>query len=118
MIIKVPSNTTILRLVINHRERFHPQDWYFDEPFANDVHPGEYALDVDADPVPALLWVCAFVSGALEAEDLLLDQYVWTSDTDGLGSPVYVGGIKLGKGFQIHRHLKIPPYLFTNRLTS
>ena len=108
-------NITLLRLVVNNRELFHNQDWYFDEEFANiPLNLGNYILDGNEDEGAwALPWaaLCAYAYlnvGLPEMWDIF-KEYRWTTDVDNEGNMVYVGGTKHKGGlFQIHRHLEDP----------
>ena len=107
-------NITLLRLVVNNRELFHNQDWYFDEEFANiPLKLGWYALGddhgIDVGMPSATLCAHAYLTTSLPAMWNLFKEYRWTTDMDNGGNLVYVGGTKHKGGlFQIHRHLKDP----------
>jgi hypothetical protein len=115
MIIKVPPNTTLLRLIINNPDKFYKQDWYFNEEFANKDVGGIYT-DTPYNTLPAAVYAYRYLkSKGFE------DYYMWTNDFDSKGDRVYVGGAGFKgrpKGFQIHRHLTIDPSLFENRIDN
>lgn len=100
-------NITLVRLVLKYPDWFYPQDWYYDEEFANtplaigDHRIGEGNFD---PPAVACAWWAIRMGGQWGT------SYVWTRDIDGRGNRVYVGGMALGhkRGFQIHRHLVDP----------
>lgn len=107
-------NITLLRLVVNNPEKFHNQDWYFDEEFANRALPvGSWELGTPKDgtwilPYAALCaWAFVNYYGACAH---LLNKFVWTGDKDGAGNRVYVGGLSTNKYglFEVHRHLADP----------
>lgn len=93
----------LMRLVLNNKDRFHPQDWYWDEDFA---------WDEESDTA-AWVNICLIKPGLW---DMMKMQFRWMKDVDNRGDRVYVGGWGLGKGFQIHRHLTIKPEMFINSL--
>jgi len=119
MIITVPPNTTLLRLVINNPDKFYKQDWYYDEEFANEllvngIPDNDWIFNFETTLLyPAALWV--FLHTTMYGGSILKDRYVWTSDRDHQGDHVYVGNWG-AKGFQIHRHLTIRPEMFINTL--
>ena len=116
MIVTLPPNTTLLRLVVNNPDKFYPQDWYYDEQFAN------YAMDETSwsltynTPLPAVVWAYAYIKNIWSAH--LEYNYIWTSDTDNFGDKVYIGRSPRSRkpGLQIHRHLTINPDHFLNSL--
>ena len=86
---------TLVSIKLTVPDRFCKQDWYYDQKFAN------FPLDEEEDYITAVDCAYAFLNG----NSKLFEGYVWTNDRDDDGNPVYVGGTRLGRGFQIHRHL-------------
>jgi len=101
-------------LVFEARARFYRQSWYEREPFACHVWSQEFVLPASFKPfdeppirqhlLPAVAWAQAYLQGDAP---ILQDHYVWTSDTDHNGDPVYVGMAAEYPGLQVHRHLTI-----------
>jgi hypothetical protein len=115
MVITIPPNITLLRLVINNPDKFYPQDWYYDEEFANTPLRSGNCIVSDAKKYPAAMYAYAYVHRYYVWDY----AYIWTSDKDSRGDRVYVGGVAVGKrhkGLQIHRHLTIDPANFVNTI--
>ena len=115
MTIIIPKNTTLIRLVLQHRGQFYNQDWYYTQEFAHTDVGGEWHIDTDftGAKYPAAVLAYIFING--RASNPLVYGYCWTSDVDNDGDQVYVGRARTG-GFQIHRHLTIRPEQFINLL--
>lgn len=113
---------------------FYNQDWYLKEHFASSacLEPRWYLLRREVDDAsrghgpeawpsgrggllpPALLCAFAFFAYYLHTEGGCLWErdYVWCSDRDHQGDPIYVGryrdpGGVNKNGFSVHRHLRI-----------
>ena len=101
-------NITLLRLVLSNPSKFYKQDWYYDEEFANTpLAVGDHYIDsakigrLEYPPAVVLAWMYVY-------DEFALSDYLWTSDFDKYCNRVYVGGLGLDRGFQIHRHLAHP----------
>lgn len=110
----IPPNTTLLRLVVNNPDKFHKQDWYINEEFANQDVSGRWEFNIDSTTIPAAVY--AFMRVHQYGWASCGNRYVWTSDFDRNNDRVYVGGDIYR--FQIHRHLTINPQKFVNSLDS
>ena len=108
---------TIRSLREAHRGLFHPtQDWFLEEAFIDvpirDARPtpvnGFRVLGcVEPFPeglVPAITLVAAYVA---DPGNPIWRDYLWTADMDHEGQRIYVGGLANGRGFEIHRHLRL-----------
>jgi len=110
----IKPNTTLLRLVTNHPEKFYPQTWYLDEEFANISFKGDYVESQQISLMPPVAWAYLHVFG-YNTQDLR-NHYAWTSDFDHNGDRVYVGNWGSTGKLQIHRHLTIRPDMFINTI--
>lgn len=117
--VKIKPNTTLVRLKIVYPSAFYPQDWYYDEAFAHEpIKPREWKhVSEDFPLYTAAENAFLYLSAGWVVYSY---RYVWTSDVDDNGDPVYVGGAELGlrKGFQIHRHLTLKEAQFANKKPS
>ena len=120
MRVVIPSNTSLLRLVINNSRAFYPQDWYYDEEFAN-YSTGEDSYVINFRTVGRNIPLYSATELAyvhIIHGPILPSSYLWTRDTDDKQDKVYVGMSVGGRkpGLQIHRHLTINPDHFLNSL--
>ena len=108
MIVTIPKNTTLLRLVINNKDKFYNQDWYFNEEFANEDIGGIWDVAVSGTyPAGVIAW-CYLYQGFMFPETSL-----WTSSHDNVGDQIYLE-MPVLHCMQVHRYLKLDNKKFVN----
>lgn len=106
---------TIRTLRAAYQHLFHPnQDWFEHEAFMDrplgtawGTPTGVCKDDPDCEAtllVPAVSLVAAYVADPTHP---VWRDYLWTHTTDRAGQRVYVGGVANGRGFELHRHLRL-----------
>ena len=102
---------TLAALRAAYPDRFHAnQDWFADEAFVHTEADRTVALpsgfEQSRTPDGAKYSAATLAALYVRApEHSIWKNYLWTTDTDRFGQPVYVGDN--GRGLEIHRHLAL-----------
>ena len=113
--------TTLRSLRAAHRALFHPnQDWFEGCDFMDAPLPEPYRktpptasrfgitkAGVPLKPSKLPLAVELAAAYILNPGADVWSGYLWCRDRDQYGNRVYVGGLSMGRGWEIHRHIFI-----------
>lgn len=97
-------------LIDEYPHLFYRQEWYRSELFmyrqcaARDMPAAKVQGDARESDATAVELAALYVESTTHP---IFRDYLWTSDMDQQGQRVYVGGTANGKGFEIHRHLRL-----------
>lgn len=103
-------------IIAAHPAMFYPQTWHEGEAFMDACPtPGIVGQPARSVPTPCPDFMSWPFHTAATLVQLYVQEpgnpvwldYLWTRDTDKHGQRVYVGGVRNGQGFEIHRHLHI-----------
>lgn len=100
-------------MMVIYPHLFYRQDWYVGEDFMErecaelDQVP-HFRPAYSAEEAPQLYFAGTLAGTYIRHPEAdIWQNYIWTADVDQHGQRVYVGGLYLGKGLQIHRHIHI-----------